>query len=136
MDGPSFSSSSSDHMDNSNIYNSDELNNYIDCSDEDFSISDLSSVLHNMYSSSERTTPQSTASEIKNSVLDSLLTEKQKNIDIYKSSPISTFTCSEICTYAPGTLFLGGEISLFVNILFKHFQTPRSMEANNHQVIP
>ena len=40
MDGPSFpSSSSSDNMDNSNIYNSDKLNNYIDCSDEDFPIS-------------------------------------------------------------------------------------------------
>ena len=78
MDGPSFPSSSSDNMNNSNIYNSDKLNNYIDCSDEDFSISDLSFVLHNMYSSSERATPQSTASEIKNSVLDSLLTDKQK----------------------------------------------------------
>ena len=54
MNGPSFPSfSSSDNMNNSNIYNSNELNNYIDCSDEDFPISHLSSVLHNIYSSSK-----------------------------------------------------------------------------------
>ena len=75
--GPSFSPSlSSDNMDNSNIYNSDKLNNYLDYSDKDFPISDLSSILHNMYSSSKRATPQSMALEMKNSVLNFLLMEK------------------------------------------------------------
>ena len=97
--------------------NSDKLNNY---SDEDFPISGFSSMLCNTYSSFERVTSQSMALEIKNSVLDSLLIEKQKNIDIYKSSSILTFTCSKIQTHAPGTLSFGGEMSLFVNILFKH----------------
>ena len=57
IDGPHFpSSSGSDNMDNLDIYNGDKLNNYIDCSNKDFPISDLSSVLCNMYSSSERIT--------------------------------------------------------------------------------
>ena len=89
MDGPSFPSPSS----------SDELNNCIDCSDEDFPISDPSFILHDMYSSSERVTPQSVALEIKNSMLDSLLTEKQKNINIYKSSSI--YPPSHIQRYKP-----------------------------------
>ena len=89
MNGPSFLfSSSSDNMVN--------LNNYIDCSDEGFPISDLSFVLHNMYSCSKRATPQSAALEVKNSMLDSLLTEKQKNINTHKSPPILTLTHSEI----------------------------------------